>query len=147
MKIDHFILIVYSYRPSLLTLKTDASKSSFPDDMVSRGLSRLIDLKRPSDDRKSGMPAWTDIPAPVAENKQVIYDLEKSNGPQITTIRFAFMIARITRARWLTEFAGGTRNVGNAGSGDEGFKDKKTVICEASQRVEKTFGQSSYKTS
>ena len=58
-------------------MKTDASNSSFPDDMVSRGLSRLIDLKRPSDDRKSGMPASTDIPAPVAENKQVIDDVRK----------------------------------------------------------------------
>jgi hypothetical protein len=66
MKIDDFIFILCSYRPSLLTLKTDASKSSFPDDIVSRGLSRLIDFKRPSEDRKSGMPAWTDIPAPVA---------------------------------------------------------------------------------
>jgi hypothetical protein len=48
-------------------------------------LSRLIDLKRPSDDRKSGMPAWTDIPAPVAENKQVIDDIVKSNGVKRTT--------------------------------------------------------------
>ena len=107
----------------------------------------MIDLKRPSDDRKSGIPAWTDIPAPGADNKQVMDDTEKSNGPQITTIRFAFMIAWITRARWLTEFAGGTRNVGNTGSGDEGFKGKKTVICESSQSVEETSGQSSYKTS
>lgn len=52
-------------RVELLTLKTEASKSSLPEDMDSRGLSRLIDLKRPLEDRKSGMPAWTDMPAPV----------------------------------------------------------------------------------
>jgi hypothetical protein len=47
-----------------LTLNTEASNSSLPDVIASFGLSRLIVWKRPSDDRKSGMPACTDIPAP-----------------------------------------------------------------------------------
>jgi hypothetical protein len=46
------------------TLKTEASKRSFPDARFSRGLSRFRARKRPSGERKSGIPAWTEIPAP-----------------------------------------------------------------------------------
>ena len=57
-------------------------------------------------------------------------------GPQMTTIRFAFMIAWITRARWVTEFAGGTRKAGKDGRGDEGSKGKKTVILCVEQDIQ-----------
>jgi len=55
---------------------------------------------------------------------------KKNDGPQMTTIRFAFMIAWITLARWLTELVGGTRKLGKGGGGEDGFNGKKTVICE-----------------
>lgn len=63
--------------------------------------------------------------------------IDEIERPQMMTIRFAFMIAWITRARWLTESTGGTRKVGNAGSDAEGSKGKKTVICETEKRKEK----------
>lgn len=47
------------------TLNTDASKRSLPDERLSLGLSRLSVLKRPSEERKSGIPACTEIPAPI----------------------------------------------------------------------------------
>lgn len=53
----------------------------------------------------------------------------------MTTIRFAFMIAWITLARWVTAFTGGTRKVGKAGGGEDGFKDKKTVIVSGRNRA------------
>lgn len=53
-----------------LTLNTLASNNSLPDDMASLGLSFFNVWKSPSEDRKSGMPAWTDIPAPVIRKTQ-----------------------------------------------------------------------------
>ena len=48
-----------------LTLNTDASKRSFPEERASFGLSRFRVWNKPVGDRKSGMPAWTEMPAPV----------------------------------------------------------------------------------
>lgn len=48
------------------TLNTLASKRSFPE--TSSLFSLFNELNSPSNPRKSGIPAWTDIPAPVHEN-------------------------------------------------------------------------------
>jgi hypothetical protein len=48
----------------MLTLNTLASKRSLPDVTSSFGLFIFNDLNKPSEERKSGIPAATDIPAP-----------------------------------------------------------------------------------
>jgi len=99
------------------TLNTDASNRSFPELMSSRGLSRLRVLKSPSDERKSGMPAWTEIPAPGQR---------MSKGPQTTTKP----TANDNDALCLHDslYSSGHLSSGIFGRGDEGRERRRSAI-------------------
>ena len=105
-----------------LTLNTDASKRSLPDVRASLGLSRLRLWNKPVGDRKSGIPACTEMPAPGIQCKSKGRYSEQCralsaerDAPQTTTKRLALRIALRALRRWCGTSSGCTRNEGEAG--------------------------------
>lgn len=114
------------------TLKTEASKRSLPD----ARLSRLRVRKRPRGERKSGMPAWTEIPAPG--RRISVRMLAENTGckPQTTTMRLALRMVWMSFWSWAGGFEERARKGGVRGLGEGEWRGRKRVMIVETKRLD-----------